>query len=187
MQYAWSNPYAPNAWNSPYTPPLGQNYGYAAAHPYRQANGRTLVDGPAEAMNRFLMQYPANQLVPGFISDELFDVNGRQFHVLSVEADGRRNLETFDYLPHKDDSKIMVDGVEFESREEFDTLAAKVRAVLGVHGGVSTAVQSGRAETGDAATDGSGAQPVRPVGAGQDRDPQGPDRGRPSGGTGPAV
>jgi hypothetical protein len=49
------------------------------------------VSGRDEAMNRLLMMYPANMLVPGFISDAIFDVNGRQFHALSIEADDSRS------------------------------------------------------------------------------------------------
>ena len=44
------------------------------------------------------MKY-SNQLMPGFVSEPMFDVNGNQFYTLSVEADGRRNLETFDFQP----------------------------------------------------------------------------------------
>lgn len=59
--------------------------------------GGIRVSGRDEALNRLLMLYPANQLVPGFTSDALFDVDGRHFHALSIESDGSRNLETFAY------------------------------------------------------------------------------------------
>lgn len=90
------------------------------------------VDGPQEAMNRFLMRYPANMLVPGFISEALFDVNGKQFHTLSVEMDGRRNLETFDYQPHVEPTQ----APGAVSRAEFDALADKVNQLIGGSNGI---------------------------------------------------
>ena len=94
-----------------------------------QQTGRVLVDGPTEAMNRFLMMYPANQLVAGFVSDELFDVNGKQFHVLSVEANGRRNLETFDYKPHVDET-VAQNDTGFVSRSEYDSLVSEFNSFV---------------------------------------------------------
>lgn len=57
----------------------------------QQQTGVVRVSGRDEAMNRLLMMYPANMLVPGFISEALFDINGWQFHALSIEADGSRS------------------------------------------------------------------------------------------------
>lgn len=107
------------------------------------------VDGPTEAMNRFLMSTPAVQLVPGFISDALFDINGRQFYTLSVEHDGRRNLETFDYTPHVEQEPVTIDGAEFVSRQEFDEYVAKVNAVLGALNGISGSVQAAATAVGE--------------------------------------
>ena len=125
-----------------------------AVQPYQQSvqqQPRVLVDGPSEAMNRFLMRYPANVLVPGFVSDALFDVNGRQFHTLSIESDGRRNLETFDFFPHVEEQPVEINGVEFASKKEFDELAAKVNAVMevvnGLHEPVPAAVERAAAPT----------------------------------------
>lgn len=102
--------------------------------------GASKVDGPAEAMNRFLMQYPAQSLVPGFVSwPPLFDVNGRQFYTLSIEPDGRRNLETFDYAPHSQAQQVVIDGVTFASRDELDEFCAKVsiaNSMIGRQNGV---------------------------------------------------
>lgn len=97
------------------------------------------VGSPEEAMNRFLMRYPASMLVPGFISDALFNVNGRQFHTLSIEADGSRNLETFDYHPHVE--AVPIDnGV---TRKEFQELVDKVNRLSGgVSNGISEPVQA---------------------------------------------
>ena len=100
------------------------------------------VDGPTEAMNRFLMGIPAVQLVPGFSSDPIFDVNGRQFYVLSVEQDGRRNLETFDYEKHVGQDAVVIDGAQFVSRGEYDKFVAKVNAALGAINGISGPVQA---------------------------------------------
>jgi hypothetical protein len=94
-------------------------------------------------MNRFLMRYPASMLVPGFVSEALFDINGRQFHTLSVEADGRRNLETFDYTLHVEQQPVQTDEAQFVSRQEFEQFTTKVNAALGaldgIHGPVQTA------------------------------------------------
>lgn len=162
-QSTWNNPYLPQgAVNLPYQMPQ-------TVQPYQQpTQQRVLVDGPAEAMNRFLMRYPANQLVPGFISDELFDVNGRQFHVLSVETDGRRNLETFDYKLHVEQQPVQIDGAQFVSKQEYDQFVAKVSAALEAINGVHEPVPSAAA--------GAAAQSAGGNGAGQNTDAQGPDR-----------
>ena len=64
----------------------------------------------------------------------MFDVNGTQFHTLSVEPDGRRNLETFDFKPHV--APPPAPPSEGVSREEFDALAAKVDELIGGGHGV---------------------------------------------------
>lgn len=100
------------------------------------------VGSPEEAMNRFLMRYPASMLVPGFISDALFNVNGRQFHTLSIEADGSRNLETFNYQP--DIETTPVDNSV--TRKEFQELVDKVNRLSGgVGNGISEPVQAAAA------------------------------------------
>lgn len=100
------------------------------------------VGSPEEAMNRFLMRYPASMLMPGFISEPLFNVNGRQFHTLSIEADGSRNLETFDYQPHVEAAPVN-DGV---TRKEFQELVDKVNRLSGgVSNGISEPVQAATA------------------------------------------
>lgn len=115
------------------------------------------VDGPAEAMNRFLIQYPANQLVPGFVSDPLFDVNGRQFHTLSIEADGHRSLETFDFKKHVEIPISATSPDDYIQRKEFDDLVSKVNSIMGgqngIHGPVQAAVPAVPAAT--AAGDGA--------------------------------
>lgn len=151
-------------WQIPY---VAQAQGYQQPlQPYQQPTQqqKVLVDGPTEAMNRFLMRYPAHQLVPGFISDELFDVNGRQFHVLSVEADGRRRLETFDYKPHVEQRPINVDGADFVSREEFDEFTKKVNAALGAINGIHGPVQAAATAAGAATTAAAAAGAVHAAG-----------------------
>lgn len=131
-------------WQNPYMQQAQQQVAQAvqpAPQPYQRQGGRLYVDGPAEAMSRLITMYPAGQLVPGFISIEAWDVNGRQFHVLSVEADGRRNLETFDYFPHADERPVKVDGASFGSQHEFEEFTAKVAAALGAINGVREPVQ----------------------------------------------
>lgn len=138
----WQNPYMPQQTFQQFqqqTP--STQYAMPYQQQVQQGFGSIKVDGPTEAMNRFLMHYPANMLVPGFVSEPLFDVNGRQFYALSVEVDGRRNLETFDYERH-DANPIKVDGAQFVSRQEFDEFAAKVNAVLGAQSGIYGPIQS---------------------------------------------
>lgn len=156
-QPTWNNPYLAQ---NPYQPVIPsqttQPYQQQAqsVQPYQQSvlqQSRMLVDGPTEAMNRFLMRYPANMLIPGFVSDALFDVNGHQFHTLSIESDGRRNLETFDFQPHVEEQPVEINGVEFASKKEFDELAAKVNAVMevvnGLHEPVPAAAERAAAPT----------------------------------------
>lgn len=103
----------------------------------QQPNQLPKVDGANEAMNRFLMQYPANMLVPGFVSEPIFDVNGRQFHTLSIEPDGRRNLETFDYKPHIEEiPSPPINQADIVTRQEFQAIVDKVsklEASNGIH------------------------------------------------------
>lgn len=106
----------------------------------QQMSGVMKVDGPDEAMNRIIMRYPSALLVPGFVSDPVFDVNGRQFHALSVESDGRRHLETFDYTPHVEEDPVEINGVKFASKKEFDELAAKFAVVMEAINELRTAV-----------------------------------------------
>lgn len=139
-------------WNNPYvtTDPYGMQRvptSVGAYQPSQPVGTQTQpamhvkVDGPAEAMNRFLIQYPASQLVPGFVSDPLFDVNGRQFHTLSIEADGHRNLETFDFEKHVE---IPISGTpgDYIQRAEFDELVSKVNSIMGGQNGVHGPVQA---------------------------------------------
>ena len=155
-------PYNPT-WQNPYVPQQFQQFQQQTpttqyAMPYQQQGfGSIKVDGPTEAMNRFLMHYPANMLVPGFVSEPLFDVNG------SVEMDGRRKLETFDFSRHED-KPVQIDGAQFVSRQEFDEFAAKVNAVLGAQNGVygpipATTANPAQGQNVDASPDDAG----RPV------------------------
>jgi hypothetical protein len=115
----------------------------------------------------------------------VWDINGRQFYTLSVEADGRRNFETFDYAPHSESVKVRINGVEFESQQEFDAFAEKVRAVMGGNDGVHSTVQERSAAP--AGTQPAGYQPAGVHGAGQDQGTEVAGGGRPSGDGGPAV
>lgn len=134
----------------------------------QQMSGVMKVDGPDEAMNRILMRYPSALLVPGFVSDPVFDVNGRQFHALSVESDGRRHLETFDYTPHVEEDPVEINGVKFASKKEFDELAAKFAVVMEAINELRTAVPAagaaqpanGVAGAGDAGGDGAQQAPT---------------------------
>ena len=172
-------PYNPT-WNNQYLPINGQgsSIGQSAipsmqqlasgwgqyqqpVNGYQQQNwynhGRIMADGPTEAYNRLLMMYQPNQLVPGFVSDTVWDVNGRQFYSLSIENDGRRNFEIFDYMKHVDSKPTQIDGTQFVSRQEYDQfvkdVSAKLEAMNGVHAAVpATATAQG---TGVPGQDGS--------------------------------
>ena len=99
------------------------------------------VSGRDEAMNRLLMMYPANMLVPGFISEALFDIDGRHFHALSIESDGSRNLETFFYQLDTSPSP------DYVSRTEFDELVSKINRMTGGTDGISQPVQTAATTT----------------------------------------
>lgn len=140
MQYG--NPYLTNPYmQQAVMPPIMQQQMPVMQ---QQAGIAVKVDGPNEAMNRFLMHYPASQLVPGFISDPLFDINGKQFHTLSIEPDGRRNLETFDFMKHEWQQPQQSDG--YVSREEFQQLVDKVNQMTGETDGIHEPVQAAATE-----------------------------------------
>ena len=181
MPYPYMNsPYMQQQFQMPSAYQPAQAQYSAPVMPYQQQSlGSIKVDGPTEAMNRFLMRYPANQLVAGFVSEPLFDVNGRQFHTLSIEPDGRRNLETFDYKPHVERQSVEIDGAQFVSRQEFDDFTKRVNAALGAINGVHAAVPSAAAD--------AAAQPAGGNDAGQDWHAQEPSGGQPAGRGGAAL
>lgn len=146
-QSTWQNPYLQQIQQPQYSPvvpsvttPYTQPSQYQQQPMAQQMSGVVKVDGPDEAMNRIIMRYPSALLVPGFVSDPVFDVNGRQFHALSVESDGRRHLETFDYTPHVEEDPVEINGVKFASKKEFDELAAKFAVVMEAINELRTAV-----------------------------------------------
>lgn len=122
MPYPPVNPYVPNPYmQQVIVPPMAQQEPQQQ-QPAMQRQQSIRVSGREEAMSRFLMMYPAYMLVPGFISEALFDVNGRQFHTLSIEADGSRNLETFDYKPHVEPAKPQ----DYVTHAELEALLSKL-------------------------------------------------------------
>lgn len=151
MPYPVYNPYLSNQYTQGLMPQMLPQQPVPLSQ-LQQQQTRILVDGPTEAMNRFLMMYPASMLVPGFISGELFDVNGKQFHTLSIEPDGRRNLETFDYKPHVEQNPARMTAPEYVERSEFQLLADKVNQLIeggdnGVHESVPATAAGGNAPT----------------------------------------
>ena len=88
-------------------------------------------------MNRLLMMYPSTSLVPGFISDAVFDIDGRHFHALSIEQDGSRNLETFSYQLDMPNA-----SQDYVSRSEFQELVNRLNAMTGGTNGVPEPVQA---------------------------------------------
>lgn len=113
---------------------------------YQQAGGSVRVSGRDEAMNRLLMMYPSTSLVPGFISEAVFDIDGRHFHALSIEQDGSRNLETFSY--QLDMPKQLDANQDYVSRSEFQELVNRLNAMTGGTNGVSEPVQATAAAAG---------------------------------------
>lgn len=123
----------------PYNPYMINPYMQQAIVPpmmQQQHAGTIKVSGRDEAMNRLLMMYPANMLVPGFVSEAVFDINGHQFHALSIESDGSRNLETFDYQLHVDQPTS-----GFVSRAEFQSLVDRLDKITGGNDGIPESVQ----------------------------------------------
>lgn len=105
----------------------------------QQAGVSIKVSGRDEATNRLLMMYPASVLVPGFTSDALFDIDGRHFHALSIEPDGRRNLETFSY--QLDSPPTQQASTDYISRAEFQRLADRINQMTGDTDGIPRPVQ----------------------------------------------
>lgn len=141
MMVQYQNPYLANPYLPLYNqgqPVMPQAMQQQPALQQQQAGVR--VSGRTEAMNRLLMMYPANMLVPGFISDALFDVNGRQFHTLSIEADGSRNLETFDYTPHVEPAKPQ----DYVTHAELEALLSKL---IGENDGIHEPVPAAEPDT----------------------------------------
>lgn len=148
MQY--QNPYLTNPYmQQAIVPPVMQQMiqQQPALQQSQQAGIR--VSGRDEAMNRLLMMYPANMLVPGFISDALFDIDGRHFHALSIEADGRRNLETFSY--QLDVPMQQITGSDYVSRAEFQELVSKINQMTGDDNGIHEPIQAAAATAGQPA------------------------------------
>lgn len=134
-----TNPYLPLYNQSQPVMPQAMQYQQPALQ-QQQAGVSIKVSGREEAMNRFLMMYPANMLVPGFISEALFDVNGKQFHALSIEADGSRNLETFDYTPHVEPAKPQ----DYVTHAELEALLSKL---IGENDGIHEPVPAAEPDT----------------------------------------
>lgn len=107
---------------------------------YQQVSGSVRVSGRDEAMNRLLMMYPSTSLVPGFISEAVFDIDGRHFHALSIEQDGSRNLETFSY--QLDMPKQIDASQDYVSRSEFQELVNRLNAMTGGTNGIPEPVQA---------------------------------------------
>lgn len=159
-------PYYPT-WNNPYLQqPVPQPGAYQPAQaqvmptvPAYQppVNGAVRVNGRESAL-----QYP---LPPNSTSPALFDNGGKVFYIVTTDGTGTKTVEAFDFVPHKDEEPVRIDGAQFVSRAEFDEFAAKVNAVLGaangIHGPVQAAATAAAATTApDAAANGAGAADV---------------------------
>lgn len=140
MQY--QNPYTTNPYmQQAIIPPVMQQM--MQQQPPQQQAGSVRVSGRDEAMNRLLMMYPANMLVPGFVSEALFDIDGRHFHALSIESDGSRNLETFAYQ-----LESQVGPSDYVTHAELEALLSKL---TGDNDGIHEPVPAATAATGQPA------------------------------------
>lgn len=138
MPYPAYNPYLQNAYVAQQAMmPMQQSVPQQPAMQQHQPVVR--VSGRDEAMNRFLMMYPANMLMPGFTSEALFDIDGRHFHALSIESDGSRNLETFSY--QLDTPVPQLSSSDYVSRAEFNELVSKINQMTGGTDGIPQPVQ----------------------------------------------
>ena len=148
MQYG--NPYMVNPYmQQSIVPPAVQQLMQQQAPVMQQQAGAVRVSGRDEAMNRLLMMHPANVLVPGFVSEPLFDIDGRHFHALSIEQDGSRNLETFSY--QLDTPVSQSSSSDYVSRSEFEELVNKINQMTGATNGIHEPVQAAAATTGQPA------------------------------------
>lgn len=141
MPYPPINPYMSNPYmQQAIIPPAVQQMIQQPTPVMQQQAGVSIkVSGRDEAMNRLLMMYPASVLVPGFTSDALFDIDGRHFHALSIEPDGRRNLETFSYQLESTPTQLAAS--DYVSRTEFQELADKINQMMGDADGIPQPVQ----------------------------------------------
>lgn len=145
MQYV--NPYMANPYmQQAVIPPVMQQMLQQQQAQQVQQQSAVRVSGRDEAMNRFLMMYPASMLAPGFISDALFDIDGRHFHTLSIESDGSRNLETFSYQPDTPQQASM--QKDYVTRDEFQALMDKFDKMTEVSNGIHEPVQPAAATPG---------------------------------------
>lgn len=69
----------------------------------------------------------AYNLPPNSTSPALFDNNGKTFYIKTTDGAGVGTVEAFDYVEHVDMQPV---PVAYVSREEFDTLASKVDALV---------------------------------------------------------
>lgn len=134
-------PYTPT-WQYPYpTPTFGNGYSQTmqpTVSPTYQppVNGIVKVNGRDSAL-----QYT---LPPNSMSPALFDNDGRTFYIVSTDGTGMKTVEAFDYQPHVDQTVQHSDS--YVSRTEFEALAAKVEAMMGVSNGVHAAVPATTAD-----------------------------------------
>lgn len=143
MQF--QNPYMSNPYMQQAIVPPAMQQMIQQQAPAMQQQAGVRVSGLSEASNRLLMMYPANVLVPGFISDPLFDIDGQHFYTLSIENDGRRNFERFLYRLDMPDSPN-IDN-RYVSRSEFQELVSKVEHMGSETNGIPQSVQQ-QPETG---------------------------------------
>ena len=138
----YQNPYLTNSYmQQAIVPPAMQQI--QAPVMQQQAGASIRVSGRDEAMNRFLMMYPASMLVPGFISEALFDIDGRHFHTLSIESDGSRNLETFAY--QIETPQPTTGSADYVSRTEFQSLVDRINQMTGGNDGIHEPVPAATA------------------------------------------
>lgn len=131
-------PYQPT-WNNPYMPQPMQQMPQVAPQQFTPQYQPPMsaiikVNGRESAL-----QY---QMQPNTQSPALFDMNGKQFYIVTADGAGTKTVEVFDFTKHVDEQPVQIDGAQFVSRREFDEFAAKVNAVIGAANGIHGPVQA---------------------------------------------
>lgn len=138
MPYPSYNPYLSNPYLNQMQPQIAPPTMPQLQQP---VNGAIQVNGRDSAM-----QY---QLPPNSTSPALFDTNGKVFYIVTTDGTGTKQIEAFDFSPHVDEapSTPPFQGV---SREEFDTLVARVDKIMEAQNGIHGQVQPAATDTGTA-------------------------------------
>jgi len=153
MIQPWNNPYTTLPYQQQVMPTTMQ---YQPAYQPQQQNNIIKVNGPSSAL-----QYPTP---PNTQSPPLFDTKGGQFYVVTADGAGSKTIETFDFMPHVEETKDEFDMSGLVTREEFQSFVNKVEQMIGAGNGIHGSVQAMPTQSTPATVN---PQPVQPVATGQ--------------------